>query len=84
MPYFSQFLRHLQTILFFFKNSVTGQIIAYFCKLLRPNSSKNRSKTKIPTTMDFKVQSSSTLPKHPHMKCHWHTQTSSDTFSTYL
>lgn len=37
----------------FLKISVTGQIIAYFCKLLRPNSSKNRSKMKIPTTMDF-------------------------------
>ena len=70
MPYFSQFLRHFRVIAFFFKNSVTGQIIAYFCKLLRPNSSKNRSKTKIPTTKDFKVQSSSTLPKHSHTKYH--------------
>lgn len=72
-----------QGICIFLQKSVTGQIIAYFCKLLRPNSSKIRSKTKIPTTKDFKVQSSSMLPIHSHMKCHWHMRTSSDTFATY-
>ena len=50
---FSQISRHFRALAFFFKNSVAGQIIAYFCKLLRPNSSKNRSKTTIPTTNYF-------------------------------
>lgn len=87
MPYFSQLSKHFRAVAFFFKNLITEQIIVYFCKLLRPNSSKNssknRSKTKIPTTMDFKVQSSSTLPKHSHTKCQWHMRIFSDTFSTY-